>query len=27
VHALTSEKRLLRYIYVAVKPGESSASS
>jgi hypothetical protein len=27
VHALTSEKRLLRYVYVAVKPGESSASS
>lgn len=27
VHALTSEKRLLRYVYVAVKPGESSAFS
>ena len=27
VHALTREKRLLRYVYVAVKPGESSASS
>jgi SAM-dependent methyltransferase len=27
VHTLTSEKRLLRYVYVAVKPGESSASS
>jgi ubiquinone/menaquinone biosynthesis C-methylase UbiE len=26
VHALTSEKRLLRYVYVAVKPGESWAS-
>jgi len=27
VHALTSEKRLLRYVYVAVKPDESLASS
>jgi SAM-dependent methyltransferase len=27
VYALTSERRLLRYVYVAVKPGEGSASS
>jgi len=27
VHALTSERRLLRYIYVAEKPGDSTASN